>query len=200
VYEVTGKINVSKREQNSDSWRPAGKEWPLLFSYRVPVEVQGLLARIELSGRATAYVDDDGSVWMDGVNPGSFAVSGDSLKDAEVDLRSTLTDIFLDIAEVDLRSTLTDIFLDIAESSGDIAEFKRQAEDFLYSTDNDTVAEWEAALSRVRKSAGMAVAGLKRRSADQNQPSVRVTTETPQADTPLLLSAKPESLEVSAAA
>jgi hypothetical protein len=184
VCEVTGKINVSKREQNSDSWRPAGKEWPLLFLYRVPVEVQGLLARIELSGRATAYVDDDGSVWMDGVNPGSFAVSGDSLKDAEVDL----------------RSTLTDIFLDIAESSVDIAEFKRQAEDFLYSTDNDTVAEWEAALSRVRKSAGMAVAGLQRRSADQNQPRVRVTTETPQADTPLLLSAKPESLEVSAAA
>ena len=170
-------------EQSSNSWRPAGSEWPLLFSYRVPVEVQGSLARIELSGRATAYLDEDGSVWMDGVNPGAFAVSGKSLKDAEADL----------------RSTLTDIFLDIAESSGDLAEFKRQAEDFLYSTDDDTLAEWEAALSRVRKSAGMAVAGLKRRSADQYRPSVRVS-ETPQADTPLLLSDKPESLELSAAA
>ena len=175
---------MSNTEQSSDSWRPAGKEWPLLFSYRVPVKVQGSLVLIELSGRATAYVDEDGSVWMDGVYPGAFTAAGKSLEDAEADL----------------RSTLTEIFLDIAEESSDIAEFTRQAQDFLHSTDNDTVAEWDTALARVRKSRGMAVAGLRRRSADQHQPFVQVTGASPQADTPLLLSEKPESLELSAAA
>ena len=175
---------MRNEEHGSDPWRPAGNEWPLLFLYRVPVTVQGSVAIVELSGRATAYVDEDGPVWLDGVNPGAFAASGDSLKDAEVDL----------------RKTLTEIFLDIAEESGDLAEFRQIAEDFLCSTDDESVSEWEAALSRVRKSTGIGVAGLKRRSADQHRPSVQVTSGAPQVDAPLLLTDRPESLEISAAA
>jgi hypothetical protein len=150
----------------------------------VPVEFQGSLVRIELSGRATAYLAEDGSVWVDGVNPGAFAASGESLA----------------AAEFDLRSTLTEVFLDIAGDSGDLAEFKQQAEDFLHSTDDDTVAEWEAALRRVRKSKGMTVAGLTRRPADEYPPSIRVTSRTLEADTPLLLSDRPVSIKLTAAA
>ena len=140
--------------------------------------------QIELSGRATAYVAKGGAVWMDGVNPGAFTAAGESLRDAEADL----------------RLTLTEVFLDIAEESSDIADFTRQAQDFLDSTDDDTVAEWDGALARVRGSNGMAVAGLRRRSADQHQPSVHVTGGSLQPDTPLLLPEKSESLELSAAA
>jgi hypothetical protein len=121
---------------------------------------------------------------MDGVYPGAFTAAGDSLE----------------AAEVELRSTLTGIFLDIAEDSSDVAEFTRQAQDFLHATDDDTVAEWNAALARVRESTGMAGPDLKRRSADQYQPSVRVTIETPQADTPLLLPERPESISLATAA
>ena len=108
---------MSNKEQSSDSWRPAGKEWPLLFSYRVPVKVQGSLVLIELSGRATAYVDEDGSVWMDGVYPGAFTAAGKSLEGRRG--RSS----------IDSDGN----FLDIAEESSDIAEFTRQAQDFLHS-------------------------------------------------------------------
>ena len=121
---------------------------------------------------------------MDGVYPGAFTATGESLDDAEADL----------------RSTLTEVFLDIAEGSSDIADFTRQAQDFLHSTDDDTLSEWNGALARVRRSNGMAVAGLSRRSADANQPSVHVTGGPLNADTPLLLPDKSESLELSAAA
>ena len=175
---------MSSKEQISDSWRPVGKEWPLLFSYQAQLEVQGSRVLIELSGRATAYVANDGAVWMDGVNPGAFTAAGESLDDAEADLRSTLTEVFLDIAE---------------ESNG-IADFRRQAQDFLASTDDDTVAEWDGALARVRRSRGMAIPGLTRRPADQHQPSVHVTGGTLESDPPLLLPEKSQSLELSAAA
>ena len=121
---------------------------------------------------------------MDGVYPGAFTATGESLEHAEADL----------------RSTLTEVFLDIAHESSDVAEFTCQAEDFLRSTDDDTVAEWNSALARVRRSSGEAVAGLKRRSADEHQPYVHVTGGSPQADAPLLLPEKPQSLELSAAA
>lgn len=175
---------MSNTEQNNDSWRPAGKEWPLLFSYRAQLKVQESLVLIELSGRATAYVARGGAVWMDGVYPGAFTAAGESLEHAEADL----------------RSTLTEVFLDIAHESSDVAEFTCQAEDFLRSTDDATVAEWDSALARVRRSSGVAVAGLKRRSADEHQPYVHVSGGSPQADAPLLLPEKPESLELSAAA
>lgn len=139
---------------------------------------------VELSGRATAYVDRGGAVWMDGVYPGAFTASGESLEDAEADL----------------RSTLTEVFLDIADESNDVAEFRSQAEDFLHSTDDDTVAEWDSALERVRRSREVAVAGLTRRSADAYQPSVQVTGGSPHVDAPLLLPEEPQSLELSAAA
>lgn len=121
---------------------------------------------------------------MDGVYPGAFTAAGGSLEDAEADL----------------RSTLTEVLLDIAEESGDVAEFTSQAEDFLRATDDGTVAEWDSALERVRRSSEVSVAGLTRQSADEHQPFVQVTGGSPEADAPLLLSEKPESLELSAAA
>ena len=166
---------MSNKEQNRDSWRPVGTEWPLLFSYQAQLEVQGSRVLIELSGRATAYVANDGAVWMDGVNPGAFTAAGESL----------------DAAEADLRSTLTGVFLDIAEESSGIADFERQAQDFLDSTDGDTVAEWDDALARVRRSRGIGITGLKRRPADQHRPSVHVTGGSLESDPPLLLPERP---------
>jgi hypothetical protein len=167
---------MKNTKQKNDPWTYSGNGWPLIFSYRVPLEVQGVTARIELSGRATAYVEDD-TVWIDGVNPGSFTASGDNFK----------------MAEEDLRSTLTEIFLDIAEGSAGFAQFKGQANDFLLSTDDDTVEEWNAALARVRSSSMLDAPELPRRSADESSPFVEITRESDNSSNPLLFPDRPHS-------
>ena len=159
--------------RGEDPWLLQGTEWPLLFSYRMVTGYQGTPIKIELSGRATAHVNqEDGTVWIDGVNPGSFASFGNDMENAERDL----------------RETLTGIFSDIAADSNDFPDFENQARDFLFSTDDDTVAEWEAALLRVRRSTSNGAPGLPRRSADDNPPRVKITRHSSESsDTPLLL-------------
>lgn len=173
-------------EHGKDPWLPRGTEWPLLFSYRMPFSYQGITVRIELSGRATAYLDPkDGSVRIDGVNPGAFTASGDNLK----------------MAEDDLRKTLTGVFLDMATDSTHFAQFENHVKDFLNSTDDDTLAEWETALARVRKSVGIGVSDLPRRSADENPPGVAIIHESEESsDAPLSLTERPRPVVLASAA
>ena len=50
-------------ERGEDPWLLQGTEWPLLFSYRMVTGYQGTPIKIELSGRATAHVNqEDGTV------------------------------------------------------------------------------------------------------------------------------------------
>lgn len=173
-------------EQGGDPWLPRGTEWPLLFSYRMVVDYQGIVVSIELSGRATAYVNhEDGSVWIDGVNPGAFAACGNNMEKAEEDL----------------RDTLSGVFRDIADASEQFTDFEQQAKEFLYGTDDETIAEWEAALARVRKGAEGGGLGLPRRHADDNPPYVQITRDsTDPSSTPLLLPDEPKYVALATAA
>ncbi len=112
---------------------PETRVWPLFFSYRGPIVGRGFLAEVELLGRVLATISDD-DVWLDGVNPGAFAVEAASL----------------DVANVALRTALTNVFIDMA-ADGQAGEFERRVTEFFNARDEDTLAEWERAVEAVRR-------------------------------------------------
>lgn len=108
------------------------KAWPLFFSYRGPIVGRGFLAEVELLGRVLATVGGD--VWLDGVNPGGFAVEAASM----------------DVAGAALRTTLTAVFIDMA-ADADAGEFKHRVDAFFNARDDDTFAEWQEAVESIRR-------------------------------------------------
>ena len=111
---------------------PRPNAWPLFFSYRSPVVGRGFLAEVKLLGRVLATVGDD--VWLDGVNPGAFAVEAASM----------------DVAGAALRTALTNVFIDMA-ADADAAEFERRVVAFFNAQDDDTLAEWQEAVESFRR-------------------------------------------------
>ena len=108
------------------------KVWPLFFSYRSPIVGRGFLAEVELLGRVLATAGDD--VWLDGVNPGAFAVEAASM----------------DVAGAALRTALTNVFIDMA-ADADAEEFERRVDAFFNARDDDTFSEWEEAVESIRR-------------------------------------------------
>ena len=106
--------------------------WPLFFSYRSPIVGRGFLADVELLGRVLATVGDD--VWLDGVNPGAFAVEAASL----------------DVAGAALRTALTNVFIDMA-ADADAVEFEHRVVAFFNAQDDDTLDEWQEAVEAIRR-------------------------------------------------
>lgn len=130
--------------------------WPLFFSYRSPIVGRGFLAEIDLLGRVLATIGDD--VWLDGVNPGAFAVEADSM----------------DLAGAALRTALTNVFIDMA-ADADAGEFERRVHAFFNARDDDTFAEWQEAVESIRRG-GHGAAELPRFSAE-TPIEIRVTTK-----------------------
>ena len=108
------------------------KAWPLFFSYRSPIVGRGFLAEVQLLGRVLATVGDD--IWLDGVNPGGFAVEAASL----------------DVAGAELRTALTNVFIDMA-ADADAREFEHRVVAFFNARDDDTFAEWQEAVESIRR-------------------------------------------------
>ncbi|HAM57559.1 MAG TPA: hypothetical protein DCQ64_19960 [Candidatus Rokubacteria bacterium] len=107
--------------------------WPLLFTYSGPIIGQGFLASVRFCGRLLAHAEPEG-IWIDGVNPGAFAVGG-------VDFPA---------ANLELRDTLTKILVDYAFEADSFEGFRAAVERFYHETDADTVAEWDDALAALR--------------------------------------------------
>ncbi len=116
---------------------------PLLFSYRGPIVGHGYMAKIDLCGRLLSRVEA-GSTWLEGVNPGAIAVSADSLQEANSEL----------------RRALTNVFSDFAEEAATQAKFRALVRQFFKDTDQETVAEWKAAVVSVRQGNVRAPDGL----------------------------------------
>lgn len=108
------------------------KVWPLFFSYRSPIVGRGFLAEVKLLGRVLATAGDD--VWLDGVNPGAFAVEAASM----------------DVAGAALRTALTNVFIDMA-ADADAEAFERRVDAFFNARDDDTFSEWEEAVESIRR-------------------------------------------------
>jgi hypothetical protein len=114
-----------------------GKEtaWPLRFTHRVPVLGKGFVALVELSGKLLARPEADGAgVWIEGVNPGAFAVGVRTFEHAGAAI----------------REALQAVFVDFAEEAATFADFKALVEQFFHQTDEATVNEWTAAVADVR--------------------------------------------------
>lgn len=120
--------------------------WPLLFTYKGPVIGNGFLSHVELCGRILAVPETEG-VWLDGVNPGAFAVGATTL----------------DEANQILRDALTKVFLDFAESTKSFASFKTTVEEFYHKTDDETLTRWEVALKALEAGQLFVPTGLPRK-------------------------------------
>lgn len=107
---------------------------PLYFDLRHIVAGQGFIAAVRMRGRATG-VEDFGSIWIYGVNPGGIAEHGPDLKSAYANF----------------RRFLVGVMSDLAEDAADFIEFRAAVSDFLEETNAESVAEWTEARDEVRK-------------------------------------------------
>ncbi len=108
--------------------------YPLLFTYHDAVVGNGFIAGVILKGRALMEEEEDGSVWIYGVNPGGVGCGGQSQQEAAANFRE------------EYRTVL----FDIADDAPDFPAFKAEAEAFFHDTSEAFAKDWEAAVGRVR--------------------------------------------------
>jgi len=102
---------------------------PIIFGLRDVVQGDGYIAGVAVDGRALLHEEDDGYVWVEGVNPGGFTGTGHSPTEALEEFRRAYTSILYDIA------------LDVAS----FKEFKREVEALFANTGEQPEREWEEA-------------------------------------------------------
>ena len=107
--------------------------YPLLFGRRELVEGNGFVARVSVSGRAL-LVDEDGEVWVEGINPGGFSAKGNSPGEA----LAAFCSAFLAV------------LFDIASEAATFQDFRREVHKFFDETDTAALHEWEEAVRRVK--------------------------------------------------
>lgn len=107
---------------------------PLYFDLEKIVNGGTFTAAVRLRGRITGVEEEDGSVWMYGVNPAGLACPGEDLGTAYAGFRRAL------------GATLTDF----AEWAPDFAQFRDELEAFFGGTAEDLVSEWSAARQEIR--------------------------------------------------
>ena len=129
--------------------------YPLFFTFKDTLTVQGSLVQVETRGRALAVQDEKGW-WFYGVNPGDVAQSGASSAEALAAFRKAFTEVLVAMA----RPATTP------------ASFKREARRFLETANAPNLKDWTAATEQVR--AGKVKADLPVLSAD-TPPSIEVT-------------------------
>ena len=72
--------------------------YPIIFGFRDLVQGDGYLAGIAVEGRALMHEDEDGSYWIEGVNPGGFSAVGKSPAAVLESFRRSYREILFDIA------------------------------------------------------------------------------------------------------
>lgn len=107
--------------------------YPLLFGLRELVEGNGFIARVAVFGRALLS-EDDGEVWLEGINPGGFAARGQSPGEA--------------LAEI--CSAFRAILFDIASDAANFQGFHDEVERFFNDTNTAALRDWQEAVERVR--------------------------------------------------
>lgn len=107
---------------------------PLYFDLREVVVGRGFIAVVRMRGRATC-VEDFGSTWIYGVNPGALAEHGSDLKAACANFRRSLIELLFDFAEL----------------AADFDTFCRAVSEHFRATDRESVDEWIEARREVRR-------------------------------------------------
>lgn len=148
--------------------------YPLFLSYKSAIIGNGFVAEITATGRLLATVEAEGW-WLYGVNPGGIAAEGRSLDDAHTAM----------------RESLRLVFVDFAQESPTFEEFKARVSAFFYETDDETVGEWQEAVTLIRAAQSAPnTMGLPRRQAE-TEPAITVILRpseqlTPAMNTPAL--------------
>lgn len=108
--------------------------YPIIFGLRDVVQGEGYIAGVAVHGRALLHDEDDGHVWVEGVNPGGFTGTGHSPTEALEDFRKAYTSILYDIA------------LDVTS----FKEFQEEVEALFANAGDLPQREWEEAVNDVR--------------------------------------------------
>lgn len=112
---------------------PMSTTLPLVFGYRDLIEGDGFVAVVEVCGRAI-LVENEGDVWMYGVNPGAVAGGGETRREALSDF----------------RTGYQSVLFDLAECAANFGEFQHQVEAFFHQTNRPNEADWHSAVGDIR--------------------------------------------------
>jgi len=107
--------------------------FPLLFTYRDRIVGLGFSALVTSHGRVLA-VEDDGEVWVYGVEPGGLAANGTDPKEA--------LEAF--------RQTFTNVLRDLASETRSFADFEARVQTFFNAINEPNAEEWRRAVDAVR--------------------------------------------------
>lgn len=107
---------------------------PILFTYRDLLAGNGFVAGVEIKGRYLMS-EENGEVWVDGVEPGGIGVGGGSQKEAAAAFRQMYQKVLFDIA---LEAKTFD-------------KFKAEVEKFFRDVNEPISQEWWNAVKLVRK-------------------------------------------------
>lgn len=107
--------------------------YPLLFGGRELVEGNGFIARVTVSGRAL-LTEENGEVWVEGINPGGFSARGANPNEA--------------LAE--FYSAFRAVLFDIASDARGFQDFSDEVQRFFHETSLPASQEWEQAVQRVK--------------------------------------------------
>ena len=75
------------------------RAWPLVFTYRGVVGGAGFSALVDVKSRVLAEEQEAGLIWMDGAQPGGFAIGGKDVRSAYEALKGMFRGILEDMAE-----------------------------------------------------------------------------------------------------
>ena len=132
---------------------------PLLFTFKDLVYGDGFLADIEAQGRALAErgPEEEGKVWITGVQPGGIAEGAESAREAYAKF----------------RNTYKAVLFDVASEAKNFNAFKREVQNFFNEVCNPAEKEWWSAVERVRKE-GYTQKGLHKKSAKNTEMKIIV--------------------------
>ena len=132
---------------------------PLFFTYRDQIFGNGFMADVISHGRVLAATEDN-EHWVYGVQPGSFAATGDDPTDAFTAYRESFRNVLFDLA-------------DEAESSQD---FKKAVKRMFSEVNSLREQEWKSAVEEVR--AGKLELDIKREDAE-TQNYIKIVVKDP---------------------
>ena len=130
---------------------------PLLFNYLDTIPYKGNLFEFSVQGRILLAKEEDGEIWVYGVNPGGLAGGGDTIEEAISNFRNNY------------RTML----FDLSAEAFDIDSLKNEVEKFIYQENSFNAEAWEKAVEEVRKN-NVSINGLQKLSAEQNPPNVKM--------------------------
>jgi hypothetical protein len=111
------------------------KRYPILFGLRDLIEGNGYLAAVATDGRALLHEEDDGSVWVEAVNPGGFAGTGNNPAEALESFRR------------EYKAAL----YDMAEEARSCDDFRARVQAFFENQGEIPARDWAEAVEDVRK-------------------------------------------------